>query len=151
MESSIRSVRSTSTWLGTELLCLRACVESKSFNTSTRALRLAKENIMARTITMTWIIESIGGPSQIILAYRPGGGHAYTVACLGKAGKPESDVRQMISWLRKKCGVKEINIQTDLKDRRSLAQFGLVEGAWWSKSPRMAILSCCQPKAYSCP
>jgi len=67
------------------------------------------------SILMASLIESIGGTSRIILAYGPDGGHAYTEVYLGKAGGPESDVQRMISWLRKKYKVEEINTHSDLK------------------------------------
>ncbi|OPY53988.1 MAG: PKD domain protein [Methanosaeta sp. PtaU1.Bin112] len=68
------------------------------------------------SILLASLVESIGCTSRIILAYGPGGGHAYAEVYLGKAGSPESDVGRMITWLKKKYGVKEINVHTSLQN-----------------------------------
>jgi len=67
------------------------------------------------SILQASLIESIGCTSRIILAYGPVGGHAYTEVYMGTAGGPESDVGRMISWLKKRYKVNEINTHTDLK------------------------------------
>lgn len=46
------------------------------------------------------LIESIGGTTRIILAYGPGGGHAYTEVYLGQIGSEDSNVERIIYWLQ---------------------------------------------------
>jgi PKD repeat protein len=67
------------------------------------------------SILLASLIESIGCTSRIVLAYGPNGGHAYAEVYLGKAGGPESDVVRMLSWLKKKYKVEEINTNKDLR------------------------------------
>ncbi len=66
------------------------------------------------SILLASLIESIGCTSRIVLAYGPDGGHAYTEVYLGKTGGTESDVGRMVSWLKKKYNVNEINTHMDL-------------------------------------
>ena len=67
------------------------------------------------SILLASLIESIGGTSRIVLAYGPMGGHAYAEVYLGTAGDSDSDVERMLSWLRNKYKVTEINTHTDLR------------------------------------
>ena len=67
------------------------------------------------SILLASLIESIGGTSRIVLAYGPMGGHAYAEVYLGTSGDSDSDVERMLSWLRKKYKVNEINTHADLK------------------------------------
>jgi hypothetical protein len=66
------------------------------------------------SILLASLIESIGGTSRIMLAYGPMGGHAYTEVYLGEAGEQDSDVVRMVTWLKKKYKVDDINTHTNL-------------------------------------
>jgi len=70
-------------------------------------------------ILMSALIESIGGTTRIILARNnTTGGHAYTEVYLGQLDAQNSQVEDIISWLKEKFDTDKIytHIDTDTKD-----------------------------------
>jgi hypothetical protein len=70
-------------------------------------------------ILMSALVESIGGTTRIILASNnTTGGHAYTEVYLGQFGNQNSQVEDIISWLKGKFDTDKIytHIDTDSKD-----------------------------------
>jgi len=70
-------------------------------------------------ILMSALVESIGGTTRIILARNNStGGHAYTEVYLGQLGNKNSQVEDIISWLKQKFDTDKIytRIDTDTKD-----------------------------------
>jgi PKD repeat protein len=65
------------------------------------------------SILLASLIESIGGTPRLMLAYGPGGGHAYAEVYLGKMGDQDRDLNRMIRWLKSEYEVDEINTHTD--------------------------------------
>ncbi len=66
-------------------------------------------------ILMSALIEDIGGSTRIILAYGPGGGHAYPEVYLGKVGAEDQRVERIIDRLRDQYDIAEGNTHKDLK------------------------------------
>jgi len=70
-------------------------------------------------ILMSALVESIGGTTRIILARNNStGGHAYTEVYLGQLGTKNSQVEDIINWLKQKFNTDKIytHIDTDTKD-----------------------------------
>ena len=70
-------------------------------------------------ILMAALVESVGGTTRIILAHNNStGGHAYAEVYLGRIDGTDSQVEQIINWLRKKYDTDRIytHIDTDTKD-----------------------------------
>lgn len=70
-------------------------------------------------ILMSALIESIGGTTRVILAHNNTiGGHAYAEVYLGQLGAQNSQVEDIINWLKQKFGTDKIytHIDTDTKD-----------------------------------
>ena len=70
-------------------------------------------------ILMAALVESIGGTTRIILARNNStGGHAYTEVYLGQLGTKNSQVEEIINWLKQKFNTDKIytHIDTDTKD-----------------------------------
>jgi tetratricopeptide (TPR) repeat protein len=70
-------------------------------------------------ILMSALIESIGGTTRIILARNNStGGHAYAEVYLGQLGTQNSQVKEIINWLKQKYDTDKIytHIDTDTKD-----------------------------------
>lgn len=70
-------------------------------------------------ILMAALVESVGGTTRIILAHNSStGGHAYAEVYLGRINATDSQVEQIIDWLRQKYETDRIytHIDTDTKD-----------------------------------
>ena len=70
-------------------------------------------------ILMSALVESIGGTTRLILARNNStGGHAYTEVYLGQLDAQNSQVEDIISWLKEKFDTDKIytHIDTDTKD-----------------------------------
>ena len=70
-------------------------------------------------ILMAALVESVGGTTRIILANNNStGGHAYTEVYLGQLGAQNSQVEDIISWLKQSYDTDKIytHIETDTKD-----------------------------------
>jgi PKD repeat protein len=63
------------------------------------------------SILLASLIESIGGTPQIIFAYSPTGGHAYTEVYLGKSSNKETE--RMLRWLRSSYSANDVNVHVD--------------------------------------
>ena len=70
-------------------------------------------------ILMSALVESIGGTTRIILAQNNStGGHAYTEAYLGRLNSSNSQVNNIVNWVKQEFGTDKIytHVDTDTKD-----------------------------------
>ena len=70
-------------------------------------------------ILMSALVESIGGTTRIILAHNnTTGGHAYTEVYIGRLDSPNSQVNEIMEWLKQKYKSDKIftHVVTDTKD-----------------------------------
>jgi hypothetical protein len=107
------------------------------FNYANASLRLGdKANCVGGgdcddfAILMSALVESIGGTTRIILAHNnTTGGHAYTEVYIGQLDSPNSQVNEIMDWLRQKYNSDKIftHVVTDTKDVWLNLDWGLDE------------------------